>query len=134
MNKMLYGHPCDKVPGPSLFCREEGGKPMNTDKYKLTDEEFVSAFKELEEKNSVEFQVNMPWAWGKQVADAQLRKLQPLIEGEIKKERGLLKKAHDIIYWMSGSSDFSPEGQSHQGWLKVQPDLEIIRHDLFGGK
>ena len=44
----------------------------------LTDEEFAEAFKNLEEENPIGFQVNMPWAWGKQVAKAQIAKLERL--------------------------------------------------------
>jgi len=29
-------------------------------------------------------------------------------------------KLEELIIWMSGSSDFSPGGQAHEGWLKAQ--------------
>lgn len=40
----------------------------------LSSEEFIAEFKKMEESNAV---VNMPWMWGKQVAQAQR-------EGDIK--------------------------------------------------
>ena len=46
----------------------------------------------------------------------------------------LLKKAQEIIIWMSGSGDFSPEGTAYKGWLKVQKDLEAIREYLKPSK
>lgn len=37
-----------------------------------------------------------------------------------------LEKAIDTIQWMSGSSDFSPGGQAHQGWLKARNDMNAM--------
>lgn len=39
----------------------------------------------------------------------------------------LLREAYHAIQWMSGSSDFSPEGKAHQGWLKTRPILGKLR-------
>lgn len=33
---------------------------------------------------------------------------------------GLLNNAMEDIYWMSAASDFGPEGQAHEGWVKVR--------------
>lgn len=91
------------------------------------------------------------------IAKAQLAKVQPMIEkaredtwdkvmGAKKSgyEEGLLMgrkevvellgKALSIIYWMSGSSDFSPEGTAHEGWLTSQSDIEAIRQALKSGE
>jgi len=53
-------------------------KPTQDKEATLTDEEFVEAFKELEKENAIQFQVNMPWSWGKQVAKKQIAKLEKL--------------------------------------------------------
>lgn len=37
--------------------------------------------------------------------------------------RAHLAEMVDTVIWMSGSSDFSPEGQAHEGWAKARPKL-----------
>lgn len=37
-------------------------------------------------------------------------------------------KLEELVIWMSGSSDFSPGGQAHEGWLKAQHLLSTT-HD-----
>jgi hypothetical protein len=46
---------------------------------------------------------------------------------EIRQLREGLHEALDIIVWMSGSSDFSPEGEAYEGWKKARDKLD----DLF---
>ena len=55
---------------------------------------------------------------------------------KLQRAREALEKAVDVILWMSGSADFAPGGQAHQGWLKAQSDIEIIRAALreIGGE
>lgn len=45
---------------------------------------------------------------------------------EAKRLRGLLTEAREIIQWMSGAGDFSPEGQACAGWVNAQPALVRI--------
>jgi len=35
-----------------------------------------------------------------------------------------LREAMSDLQWMSGSADFSPEGQAHVGWVKVRENLD----------
>jgi hypothetical protein len=35
----------------------------------------------------------------------------------------LIREARDLIQWMSGSSDFNPEGCAGTAWRKKGPDL-----------
>jgi hypothetical protein len=35
-----------------------------------------------------------------------------------------LSKMIDVVLWMSGSNDFSPEGQAFEGWKKAQSDID----------
>jgi len=35
----------------------------------------------------------------------------------------LLKEMIDTVIWMSGSSDFSPEGQAWEGWVEAREKL-----------
>ena len=55
------------------------------------------------------------------------------LEAENKRLREALEEMLETVYWMSGSSDFSPEGQAHAGWVKVQPKIEKARQALEGG-
>jgi hypothetical protein len=38
-------------------------------------------------------------------------------------------KLEEMIIWMSGSSDFGPGGQAHEGWLKAQYLLSTTHND-----
>ena len=38
-----------------------------------------------------------------------------------------LRDALDIVLWMSGSADFSPDGQAYDGWVKSQVRLAGCR-------
>lgn len=38
-----------------------------------------------------------------------------------------LSKLIDVVYWMTGSNDFTPEGQAYEGWKKVQPEVEAAK-------
>ena len=44
-----------------------------------------------------------------------------------------LEDTLEVAYWMSGSTDFSPEGQAHKGWLLARPKLEKARQALERG-
>lgn len=33
----------------------------------------------------------------------------------------------DIVFWMTGSNDFSEDGQAYEGWKKVQPDVTAAK-------
>lgn len=44
-------------------------------------------------------------------------------EAERDRYRNALEQACDVAIWMSGSSDFSPEGVAHEGWLKMREQL-----------
>ena len=55
------------------------------------------------------------------------------LEAENTLLRKVLEEMIETVYWMSGSSDFSPEGQAHAGWVKVQPKVENARRVLEGG-
>jgi len=37
--------------------------------------------------------------------------------------RNAVSQATRDIIWMSGSNDFSPKGQAHEGWIKVRERL-----------
>lgn len=37
-----------------------------------------------------------------------------------------INKLASIIYWMSGSADFSPEGKAGKGWKKARTSLNKI--------
>ena len=52
---------------------------------------------------------------------------------ENKRLREALEEMLETVYWMSGSSDFSPEGQAHEGWIKVQPKIKKANKTLEGG-
>ena len=41
-----------------------------------------------------------------------------------------LKEALESIIWMSGSSDFSPTGEAHRGWEKLQVQMESMTNVL----
>jgi hypothetical protein len=43
-----------------------------------------------------------------------------------------LRDALDHIVWMSGASDFNPDGEAHEGWVKVRDDLDRL-FALAGG-
>ena len=34
-----------------------------------------------------------------------------------------MKEANEDIIWMSGASDFAPEGKAHKGWVRVRERL-----------
>jgi hypothetical protein len=38
--------------------------------------------------------------------------------------RKLLADLADLTIWMTGSADFGPEGQAHEGWVKGKPALD----------
>lgn len=40
------------------------------------------------------------------------------------------KSAVEIAYWMSGSKDFSPEGQAWAGWQKARTELAAIEDEI----
>jgi hypothetical protein len=41
-----------------------------------------------------------------------------------------IHKALDVIQWMSGSGDFAPGGQAHEGWKNVQHEIIEINNAL----
>jgi hypothetical protein len=53
-----------------------------------------------------------------------------LIEVATREYRTALDDALGDIEWMSGSADFGPEGQVHEGWLKVRARLNEARAAL----
>lgn len=42
--------------------------------------------------------------------------------------------AEDQIIWMSGSSDFSPGGVAHAGWVKTNGIIDTVREALAAGR
>ena len=54
------------------------------------------------------------------------------LEKENKRLREALEEILETVYWMSGSTDFSPGGQAHKGWVKAQPKIEKARRALEG--
>lgn len=40
-----------------------------------------------------------------------------------KKVRLHLDEMIETVIWMSGSADFGPEGQAHEGWIKAREKL-----------
>lgn len=54
------------------------------------------------------------------------------LQAELVRLRTYIESLFETIYWMSGSSDFAPEGQAHQGWLKAQTEIEQARAALKG--
>lgn len=49
-----------------------------------------------------------------------------ILEQELQSARKLIDECVEKIEWMSGSPSFAPEGEAHQGWLKVQEFLARI--------
>lgn len=45
---------------------------------------------------------------------------------ELDAKTDALNKACEMIIWMSGSSDFSPGGAAHAGWIKNKPIIDEI--------
>ena len=68
----------------------------------------------------------------KQVLE-QLADKVDMLSVENKRLREALENTLEVAYWMSGSTDFSPEGQAHKGWLLARPKLEKARQALEGG-
>ena len=52
------------------------------------------------------------------------------LRARLDEAEGHLAHCVQMIQWMSGSNDFSPDGQAHQGWLKMFPGYEESRHYL----
>jgi hypothetical protein len=38
--------------------------------------------------------------------------------------RQALRDALDAIVWMSGSPSFGPDGEAHEGWVKVRDQMD----------
>lgn len=38
----------------------------------------------------------------------------------------------DIVFWMTGSNDFAPEGQAYEGWKKAQPKVYAAKELVDG--
>jgi hypothetical protein len=51
---------------------------------------------------------------------------------EIQELRKALADACDVAIWMSGSPSFSPEGEAHEGWVKMRPKLYAAMEALDG--
>lgn len=54
------------------------------------------------------------------------------LEAKVAGLERLLGDADEIIIWMSGAPGFGPNGQAHQGWLKMQERIIEIRAALAG--
>jgi len=56
---------------------------------------------------------------------------------EVEKLQKLCGELLSAVVWMSGSGDFAPGGQAHEGWLKLQKDdllkraRETLRHEVW---
>lgn len=42
------------------------------------------------------------------------------LAGDVLALAALADKLLDAVIWMSGSRDFAPEGEAHEGWIKVR--------------
>jgi hypothetical protein len=42
------------------------------------------------------------------------------LEKRVEELEAALLEAEGAIEWMSGSADFGPEGQAHDGWIKIR--------------
>jgi hypothetical protein len=57
----------------------------------------------------------------------ELRSRALAAEARLEQAVGHVSELLDAAQWMTGSNDFSPEGQAHRGWLKFRPALERAR-------
>ena len=45
-------------------------------------------------------------------------------EPDVDQLRHHLNEMIETVQWMSGSADFGPDGQAHEGWLKAREKLK----------
>lgn len=45
-------------------------------------------------------------------------------EQELGEVRKLLSDLAELTIWMTGSADFGPGGQAHEGWVRLKPALD----------
>jgi hypothetical protein len=48
------------------------------------------------------------------------------LEEALERANVVLNEALDIIVWMSGSDDFSPEGKAYSGWVAARARLDAL--------
>ena len=70
--------------------------------------------------------------WGGVVKPEQTAPADANAHIRIERLEGALRKAVDIIEWMSGASDFGPGGFAHIRWLKAQADMADVYTALRG--
>lgn len=58
---------------------------------------------------------------------AASRTAVPSLISEVERLREALEEAISDIYWMSAASDFGPDGQAHNGWVKVREKTDRAR-------
>lgn len=77
--------------------------------------------------------ISQDWAQKLDAAEAALCETRNDLQKAMLREhrlRDALESIVDIIFWMSGSNDFGPEGQAHKGWVASQPALAKARAAL----
>jgi hypothetical protein len=64
--------------------------------------------------------------WNRTAAKGFLSWLDIHLDEKRSEDEQLLHDAASALLWCSGSSDFSPGGIAHNGWLKIRPVLDRL--------